>query len=116
MVWRVEGEINVIVTKHGNGALFGGGGGFRKFKMAAADDAPTCFFVFLFTEVLSKIQTCIKLEKFMLVSYDIFLDFKKMFWLKLNETGSFYIYYCQAFTGYTNRIIYLYQRNIHKQT
>jgi len=42
MVWKLKGRL--IVTKHGNGALFFfGGRGFRKFKMAAADDAPTCF-------------------------------------------------------------------------
>jgi hypothetical protein len=47
MVWRVEGEINLIVTKQGKGALFfEGREGFRKFKMAAAYDAATCFLCF----------------------------------------------------------------------
>jgi hypothetical protein len=62
------------VTVHYLVFFWGGGrdGRFRKFKMAAADDVPTCFFVFLFTEVLNKIQTCIKLEKFMLVKATTF--------------------------------------------
>ncbi len=89
MVWRVEGEINLIVTKHGNGALVffwggGGGEGFKKFKMAAAYDAATCFFCFSYRSTTQNPNLYFNAKFHFISKLRHFLDFL-MFFVKIEQ-------------------------------